>query len=112
MGRLINTTHIQHAGRHILHVVWIASVLLATTGTAVSADVDRVRELRSTQSILPLSEILEDIEKTYPGKVIDVELEEEHDQIIYEIELIGDDRKVIQLNIDAKNGRLIREGDD
>jgi len=83
------------------------------TGTAMADDdMERVRELRETESILPLSDILATAAKQYPGTVLEVELEEEHGQIIYEIELLGRDHKIHHLEIDARSGRMLREGDD
>lgn len=70
-------------------------------------DVDRVRELRSTDSILPLSQILRVVEKRHPGTLLEVELEEEEGQIIYEMEILGKDKVVRQLKIDARTGKIL-----
>jgi len=86
--------------------------MLGMAGAAIADDVDRVRELRGTESILPLAEILASTAKKYPGNVLDVELEEEQGQVIYEIELLGTDHKIHHLEIDARSGKVIREGDD
>jgi len=70
-------------------------------------DVDRVRELRSTASIMPLSHILQSVEKSYPGTLLEVELEEEGKLVVYEMQLLGEDKVVHHLKIDARNGKII-----
>ena len=74
---------------------------------ALADDVDRVRELRSTASILPLSQILSRVEKTYPGTLLEVELEEEDGRVIYEMELLGEDKVIRGLKVDAKSGDIL-----
>jgi len=76
-------------------------------GPALAEDVDRVRELRSTASIMPLSQILQVVEKHYPGTLLEVELEEEKGQVLYEMELLGRDKVVHKLKVDARNGRIL-----
>ena len=102
----------EHVKRMLLHAIAAVSVMLVITGTAMADDdMERVRELRGTESILPLSDILTTAAKQYPGKVLEVELEEEHGQIIYEVKLLGRDHKVHHLEIDARSGRILRKGD-
>jgi uncharacterized membrane protein YkoI len=87
--------------------VLCACVILALPALVRADDVDRVRELRSTDSILPLSQILQVVEKRYPGTLLEVELEEEKGTVIYEMELLGKDNVVHQLKIDAKTGKIL-----
>jgi uncharacterized membrane protein YkoI len=84
----------------------------AGASDAMADDVDRVRELRSTESIRPLSDILKGIEKKYPGTLLEVELEEEDGRIIYEIEMLDRDRNIHHLEVDARTGLIVHEGDD
>ncbi|MBN4077226.1 PepSY domain-containing protein [Mariprofundus ferrooxydans] len=74
---------------------------------AYADDVDRVRQLRSSDQILPLSKILAAVESRYPGTLLNVELEDEHNRIIYEIEVLGSDHVIRQINVDARNGTII-----
>lgn len=85
-------------------------VVICTTAMAVADDADRVRQLRSTESIMPLATIVKMVEARYPGKLLDVELEEENGKVVYEIEFLGDDHQVHQLEIDARSG-IIDNGD-
>jgi|OM-RGC.v1.030645694 uncharacterized membrane protein YkoI len=97
----------------LLFAAAVASVMCIVAEAAVADDdMSRIRHLRDTQSILSLTDILASVEKKYPGTVLDVELEEEHGQIIYEIELLGRNKKIHHLKIDARSGKMIRKGDD
>jgi len=74
---------------------------------ALADDVDRVRELRSTASIMPLSRIMKMVELRHRGTLLEVELEEEGGLVIYEIEMLGDDKVVRTLKVNARNGHLL-----
>jgi len=87
--------------------------LIGSTHSAVYADdVDRVRQLRSTDSILPLSKILGEVERRYPGTLLDVELEDEKDMIVYEIEVLGRDHIFRKIKIDAQSGKILASEQD
>ena len=56
----------------------------------------------------PLATILRDVLARYPGRVIDVELERDRsDREVYEVELLRDDGRSIELSIDAESGRIL-----
>ncbi len=94
-----------------IYLVACLSLLLTVLATAPSPsladDMDRVRELRSTDSILPLSQILILVEKQYPGTLLEVELEEEKGKVIYEMELLGKDKVVHRIKVNARSGNII-----
>jgi len=75
--------------------------------SAFADDVDRVRELRDTQSIRPLTQIMQSIERKYPGTLLEVELEEEDGKIIYEIDILGRDQVVHHIEVNARSGAIV-----
>jgi len=85
----------------------LVMLCVGVSGSAFADDVDRVRQLRSTDSILPLSNILSRIEPRYPGTLLDVELEDEKGVIFYEIELLGPDHMIRIIKVDARSGQII-----
>jgi len=86
---------------------------MATVSLAYADDIDRVRELRNSESILPLSVFVKSIKASYPDStLLDVELEEEHGQIVYEIKMMDRHHHIHKLEFDAKSGKLLGEGDD
>ena len=62
--------------------------------------------------ILSLEVILENVRQTYPGKVLEVELENEDQQIVYEMEILGDDGVIKEIYIDAKTGKQLFSKED
>ncbi len=87
--------------------------LLLTCGAvaAVADDMDRVRQLRDSDTILPLTTILSAVENRYPGTLLDVELEEEMENgrklVIYEVEMLGRDQVIRTIRVDARSGRVL-----
>ena len=100
MGRL----NLSHLG--IAAVLSIAAVAIPL---AHADDVDQVRQLRHSESILPLSQILKKIESKFPGTLLDVELEHDEGAAIYEIEILGHDNQVQKIKVDAQTGNLIKD---
>lgn len=66
-------------------------------------DHERVRAAVERGEMVPLSQVLADARRRYPGKVIEVELEGDE----YEIEILGDDGVIRELEYDARSGRLL-----
>lgn len=93
---------IMHAGLFVL------ATLLASHLALADADYDTARKLREAGDVLPLETILHKIEETHPGKVLEVELEKHHGQIIYEIELLDANGKVRELKVDPRTGEIIK----
>ncbi len=85
----------------------LGAALLMPLSAVFANDVDRVRELRDAQSIRPLAHILQGIEHRYPGTLLDVELEEEDNKLIYEIDILGRDQVVHHIEVNARSGSII-----
>jgi uncharacterized membrane protein YkoI len=70
---------------------------------------------RAPGELLPLSEILATTRRIAPGRVIEVELESDvdfHDgrretHWVYEVEVLTDDNRIVELEFDALTGRLL-----
>lgn len=90
-------------------------VLLLTAGPVVASDdIDQheVQVLREQGVIIPLEDVLKNVQKTRPGRVMEVELERKHSRYIYEIEIADDNGRVWELEIDASDGSLISQEQD
>ena len=81
----------------------------------VMADDDYIEAKRLLDSgeILSLEVILKNVRQIFPGKVLEVELEKEDEQIVYEIEILDGNGVIKEIYIDAKTGKLLltKEGD-
>ncbi len=75
-------------------------------------DHDEAFELLRTGEVLSLGEILDINQKNLQGKILEVELEHEGNQLIYEIEILNDKGVVWEFKVDAKNGSIIEREQD
>jgi uncharacterized membrane protein YkoI len=72
-------------------------------------DHERARAAQARGEYVSLERILADAERREPGKIIDVELDDDE----YEIEILRADGIVVELEYDARDGRLLdREIED
>lgn len=76
-------------------------------------DHDAARQAYQRGEILPLSQILQRVHKVAPGEVLEVELEEDDGRMIYEIEVLESSGRVLEVEIDARSGAVLKvQGDD
>ena len=89
-------------------------LLLLAMNLSAGEDHRLARGLLESGRILPLEQLLEKIRPQFPGgRVLEVELEQEDDGIVYEIELLDPQGRVWELEVDAVTGEpLKREQDD
>lgn len=97
----------------IMHVLLAAFMILSPL-YVVMADDDYIeaRRLLDSGEILPLQVILKNVRQIIPGKVLEVELEKEDQQIVYEIEVLGDDGVITEIYINAKTGKQLFSKED
>lgn len=97
----------------IRHILLISTLLLSLHHSA-QADDDYIeaRRLLKAGKILPLEKILKNIRKSYPGKILEVDLEKDNGRIVYEIEILANDGVVKELYINARSGELISVKED
>ena len=84
-------------------------VALLPRGMALAdepADHERARRALEAGEVMPLRKVLEQVERDYPGEVLEVELEREDGAWVYEIKLIRKGGDVLELELDARDGSL------
>lgn len=69
---------------------------------------DWVRRSVLAGEIMPLSRILDRVERDFGGELIETELEERHGRPVYEIKLIDRDGRMRKLIYDAADGTLLK----
>lgn len=57
---------------------------------------------------LPLARILAIAARATPGEVVKVELEDEHGVLAYELEIVTDRGRLIEMRIDARTGAILK----
>ncbi|WP_336619089.1 PepSY domain-containing protein [Stenotrophomonas sp. PS02301] len=65
---------------------------------------DSVRQAVRQGRFVPLEQVVADALRRYPGKLIEVELDDGE----YEVEILGPDGVVMELDYDAATGRLLK----
>lgn len=93
------------------------SALAATLLTALPAradddddedDHDRARRAVEQGRALPLRVVLDQVERQFQGRAVNVELERERGRLIYEIRLLQADGRVVKLEVDAASGAVLK----
>lgn len=86
------------------------SLAWATSALALNVDQDEALRLRQSGEILSFQTILRQADEHYPGaRLLEAELEADHGELIYEIELLTHDGVVRELEIDARTGRVLED---
>ena len=90
-------------------LIWM---MLAMSGTGVSyaadnSDHERARQAVEAGDVLPLRTILDRVEGEYPGQVMEVELDREKGEWVYEIKLLRKGGALMKLKIQARDGTIL-----
>lgn len=90
----------------------LSSLMLTMLGTGVSCaadstDHERARQAVEAGEVLPLRTILDRVERDYPGQVMEVELEREKGEWVYEVKLLRKGGALIKLKILARDGAIL-----
>ncbi len=98
------------AGMMTKRITTLMAVCVALLTGAAQAKDDHLeaRRLVENGTIMPLEKILEQVRLHRPGRILEVELEREEQKYIYEIDLLDDAGQVWELEVDAKNGDLLK----
>ncbi|MBM7061752.1 PepSY domain-containing protein [Pseudomonas sp. UL073] len=92
----------------------VALVLFLSMGVqARDLDQDEALRLRESGVIQPLDNVMAQALSRYPGaRLLEVELEEEDDIYVYEVELLITGGVVRELEVDASDGRILKDEED
>jgi uncharacterized membrane protein YkoI len=73
---------------------------------------EEIRAAMQRGEVLPLGKILAIAQEKVPGDVIEVELENKHGALVYEIKVLTESGRVREVKIDARKGTVIKIEDD
>ena len=88
----------------------LAAALALAMPTVQAGDQDeqeRARAAVESGAVLPLPSLLERLQRTHPGQVLELELEHEDGRWIYEIRLLQADGQLLKLEVDAHTGQVL-----
>ena len=92
-----------------LLVIALPAFALADSGDEDNLDLARAAVERG--EILPLAEAVKELLIRHPGRLIEVEFE--HDgRDIYEVELVTEDGRLMDAEVDAKTGMILEVEED
>ncbi|NKQ10103.1 PepSY domain-containing protein [Pseudomonas sp. SST3] len=96
-----------------LLIIPLALLLAATPVASRDLDQDEALRLRREGLIQPLESLLQKAMERHPGaRLLEAELEEEDGLYVYEIELLTADGVARELELDARDGRLLKDEED
>ena len=70
-------------------------------------DHERARAAVRAGEVLPLPALMERLQRTHPGRVLELELEREDDRWIYDIKLLQADGRLVKLEVDARTAEVL-----
>jgi hypothetical protein len=70
-------------------------------------DQEKARKALENREILPLGNVLAQIQEKFSGDVVEIELERKAGAWVYEIEIIGVDGRVRDIDVDGKTGDVL-----
>lgn len=91
----------------------VVACALAGAGHALAGrpdDHERARAALQAGEVMPLPALLERVQRTHPGQVLEVELESERGRWIYELKLLQADGQLLKLEFDARTAELLKLG--
>lgn len=71
-------------------------------------DHDRARAALKAGEVLPLQEVLEKVQRSHPGELLEVELERDNGRWVYELKLLQSGGRLLRLDVDAKTAAVLR----
>ncbi len=96
--------------RVLASLVMLMTLALPGSGVSFAADNsdhDRARQAVEAGDVLPLRTILDRVEREYPGQVMEVELDREKGEWVYEIKLLRKGGVLMKLKIQARDGTIL-----
>lgn len=95
--------------RKLIFFTWFVMLLvLLTNRVSASDDSETARRLSAAGEILPLETILERAQQYQPGRLVEVEFDQQGERYIYEIEILSSKGSVWELKLDARTGQLLK----
>lgn len=88
------------------------SPALAERGRGRSGDHDDALRAVEMRQALPLTRIMSIAQEAVPGEIIEIELDHDDDQLIYEVKILARNGRVREVEIDARSGAVLKVEDE
>lgn len=98
--------------KNLFYILALLTSLFLSFDAMADDDHIRAKDLVESGEILPLEKLLHKIFEGKQWRLLEAELEKEHDRYIYELEILDDKGKVRELKYDAKTGQPFNDKED
>ncbi len=71
-------------------------------------DHERARAAVQAGEVMPLPAMLERLQRSHPGRVLELELEREDGRWVYEVKLLQADGQLLKLELDARTADVLK----
>lgn len=85
----------------------VAALTAAPSYAGDGHDHDRARQALEAGEILPLRTILDQVDRDYPGQIMEVELEQKGERWIYEVKVLRTGGALVKLKFDGRSGNVM-----
>lgn len=92
----------------LLVTMWLGVVPLADVRASDDGDHERARAAVKAGEVLPLATLLQRLQRTHPGQVLELELERDDGRWVYEVTLLQSRGQLLKLEVDAGTGKVLQ----
>jgi uncharacterized membrane protein YkoI len=86
----------------------LIGLALSTAPAFAAGDHDRARDAVQAGDALPLGQVLRQVRRQHPGRLLDANLRQgAGGRLIYELRILAPDGAVRRLSVDAQNARVL-----
>lgn len=94
--------------RPILPLLLLLTLLPAgAPADPTPGDQDAVRRAVLEGRFRPLAEVMAEVSRVFPGRIIEMELEEEEGRMVYEFDIMTPEGRLIEVDTDAMTGAIL-----
>jgi uncharacterized membrane protein YkoI len=97
----------------------VVCAMLVLNGPAWSDQKDKGKKDESKETVemaakakVTIDQAIKTASEKVPGKVVEAELEKKHDTLVWEVEVVTAENKVMEVHIDAESGAVIDVEDE
>lgn len=90
----------------------IATTLVSATFALGSLTAQANEKLLVKKASITIEQAIVIAVKTVPGTVVSAGFDKENSLLIWEVEVLTDDQKIMELDIDANDGRVLKQTED
>lgn len=94
--------------RPLMAGLLLAGLALPAAWAGGRDDHERARAAVQAGEVLPLPALLERLQRSHPGRVLELELEREDGRWVYEVKLLQADGQLLKLELDARTADVLK----